>query len=102
MIENVLLPDELKLCLEKVEIGEESIILSVSSSNPTSLCPCCGIPSDHVHSYYQRCPGDLPLVGFAVRLDMNVRTGIFWVRKQYSFKARRQKIVHLKSVKFLS
>ncbi len=73
MIANVLLPDESKLCLEKIEIGEEFIVLSVSSNNPISLCPSCGMPSDHVHSYYQRCPADLPLVGFAVRLDMNVR-----------------------------
>ena len=73
MIENVLLPDEAKLSLEKIEVEEESIVFSISSNNPTSLCPCCGMPSDHVHSHYQRCPGDLPLVGFAVRLDMNVR-----------------------------
>jgi transposase len=73
MIENVLLPDESKLCLEKIEIGEESIVLSVSSNKPMSICPSCGMPSDHVHSHYQRCPGDLPLVGFAIRLDMNVR-----------------------------
>ena len=73
MIENVLLPDKAKLCLDKIEIGEESILLSVSSNNPMSLCPSCGMPSDHVHSHYQRCLGDLPLVGFTVYLDMNVR-----------------------------
>jgi len=70
MIVNVLLPDEAKLCLDGIEIGEEFIVLSVSSNNPMSLCPSCGMPSDHVHSYYQRY---LPLVGLAVRLDMNVR-----------------------------
>ena len=73
MIVNVLLPDEAKLYLDSIEIGEKVIVLSVSSNSPTSLCPSCGVPSDHVHSHYQRCPGDLPLVGFAVRLDMNVR-----------------------------
>jgi len=73
MIENVLLPDESKLSLDKIEIVEGIILLSVSSNNLISICPCCGMPSDHVHSHYQRCPGDLPLVGFAVRLDMNVR-----------------------------
>jgi transposase len=73
MIENVLLPDEAKLSLDKIEIIEGIILLSVSSNNPTNLCPYCGMVSDHVHSHYQRCPGDLPLVGFTVCLDMNVR-----------------------------
>jgi hypothetical protein len=71
MIENILFPDEAKMSLENIGVQEGAIVLSVSSNNPISICPCCGMPSDHVHSYYQRCPGDLPLVGFAIRLDMN-------------------------------
>jgi len=73
MFLDVLFSDEAKLCLDGIEIGEEVIVLSVSSNNPTNLCPFCGIPSSRVHSHYQRYPADLPLAGFAVRLDMNVR-----------------------------
>ena len=73
VIMSVLSPDESQLCIDRIEMEEEAIVLSVSSTSPTSLCPLCGIPSDHVHSHYQRQPDDLPLAGCAVRLDMNVR-----------------------------
>ena len=70
---DVLSPDESQLCIDRIEMEEGVIVLSVSSTSPTSLCPLCGIPSDQVHSHYQRQPADLPLAGYAVRLDMNVR-----------------------------
>ena len=69
----VLSPDESQLCIDRIEMEEGVIALSVSSTSPTSLCPLCGIPSDQVHSHHQRQPDDLPLAGYAVRLDMNVR-----------------------------
>ena len=70
---DVLSPDESQLCIDRIEMEEGVIVLSVSSTSPTSLCPLCGIWSDQVHSHYQRQPTDLPLAGYAVRLDMNVR-----------------------------
>jgi len=70
---NVLLPDESQLCIDRIEMEEDIIVLSVSSTNPAGLCPLCGTPSDQVHSHYQRHPADLPLAGCTVRLDMNVR-----------------------------
>jgi len=70
---NVLLPDESKLCVDRIEVEGESIVISVSSTDQAGLCPLCGAPSDRVHSHYQRQPADLPLAGCAVRLDMDVR-----------------------------
>jgi transposase len=73
MIMDVLLPDTLRLCLDRIEIEENIIVLLVSSTSPVGLCPLCGALSDQVHSHYQRQPTDLPLAGYAVRMDINVR-----------------------------
>jgi transposase len=73
LLANLLLPDESQLCIDRVETEGEDVLLSVSSTRATSLCPLCNRPSDRVHSQYQRHPADLPIVGHAVRLDMNVR-----------------------------
>ena len=73
LLANLLLPDESQLCIDRVETEGEDVLLSVSSTRATSLCPLCNRPSDRVHSQYQHHPADLPIVGHAVRLDMNVR-----------------------------
>ena len=48
MLMSVLLPDESQLCIDRIEMEEDDIALSVSSTNPTGLCPLCGTPSDRV------------------------------------------------------
>ena len=73
IIMNVLVSDESQLCIDGIEIEEEVIVLSVSSTNLAGLCPLCGTPSDRVHSHYRRHPADLPVAGCSFRLDMNVR-----------------------------
>jgi transposase len=73
LLADLLLPDESQLCIDRVEIEGEDVLLSVSSTREASLCPLCNRLSDRVHSQYQRHPADLPIVGHAVRLDMNVR-----------------------------
>lgn len=73
MIMDVLLPDTSQLCLDRIEIKENVIVLLVSSTSPVGLCPLCGALSDQVHSHYQRQPTDLPLAGYAVRMDISVR-----------------------------
>jgi zinc-finger of transposase IS204/IS1001/IS1096/IS1165 len=39
---------------------------------PTARCPRCGTSSQRIHSYYTRCPHDLPLWEYAVRLVLHV------------------------------
>ena len=73
LLADLLLPDESQLCIDRVETEGEDVLLSVSSTRAASLCPLCNRPSGRVHSQYQRHPSDLPIVGHAVRLDMNVR-----------------------------
>jgi transposase len=73
LLADLLLPDESQLRIDGVETEGENISLSVSSTSASSSCPLCNKPSNRVHSQYQRHPADLPIVGHAVRLDMNVR-----------------------------
>ena len=72
MLINVLWPDELQLSIDKVEMENETIIMSITATHQKGICPHCQSVSDSIHSYYQRHPADLPLAGYAVRLNINV------------------------------
>ena len=77
LLADLLLPNESQLRIDGVETEGENISLSVSSTSASSPCPLCNKPSNRVHSQYQRHPADLPIVGHAVRLDMNVRNSSY-------------------------
>ncbi|MHA2313308.1 MAG: ISL3 family transposase, partial [Candidatus Thorarchaeota archaeon] len=72
MLTDVLFPDELQLRVDGVEMENEIINISVTSTNGQNVCPHCQTKSERVHSSYQRYPADLPLVGYTVRLAMTV------------------------------
>lgn len=63
MLESILLPDEWQLCINGIDREEGAIVISISSTSPRSLCPCCQRKSRRVHSSYQRHPADLPFAG---------------------------------------
>lgn len=73
MLMSFLMFGESQLHIDGVELGTDTIVLSISSTNPTGMCPLCGVPSVRIHSNYQRHPGDLALAGYGVCLHMNVR-----------------------------
>ena len=73
MLEQLLLPDANCLSLDSVQIDEDTVVFETLSQQEIAHCPCCGIPSGHVHSGYQRKPADVPLSGYTVRLALNVR-----------------------------
>ena len=50
MLEPLLLPDADCLCLDSVQIDEDTVVFATLSQQEVTLCPCCGIPSDHIHS----------------------------------------------------
>ena len=72
MLTDVLFPAELQLRVDGVEMKNETIDISVTSRNGQCICPHCQTISERVHSSYQRCPADLPLAGYTVRLVMTV------------------------------
>lgn len=72
MLINILWPDELQFSIDKVEKENETIIMSVTATYEKGICPHCQAISENIHSHYQRHPVDLPLAGYAVRLDITV------------------------------
>ncbi len=72
MLTDVLFPDELQLRVDSIEMEQDTINISVTSTNGRNVCPHCQTISERVHSSYNRHPADLPLAGYTVRLDMTV------------------------------
>lgn len=48
------------------------LLISVDSSQETSLCPLCHSPSGKKQSHYNRHPQELPLGNYSCRLDLRV------------------------------
>ena len=65
------LPDGLDITA--ISETEEGLLVRVTSTRPTSLCPVCSTPSSTVHSSYRRKPRDLPCTGQPIRLLLSVR-----------------------------
>lgn len=65
------LPEDVQLL--SVRVLTSAVLLEVCSHRLTSPCPCCGAPSDRVHSYYQRSVTDVPCAGRQVNITLQVR-----------------------------
>jgi len=69
----ILLPDLPGFCVELIEKTEEAIVISARAMSSSACCPDCHQASSKVHSYYTRCPMDLPSSGRAISLHLHVR-----------------------------
>src|SRR5262245_26276728 len=67
------LPDHPDLRIDHVTLGPSTVIVDVAVTAPTADCPCCGQPSDRIHSRYVRTVRDLPWQGRTVTLRLTVR-----------------------------
>jgi transposase len=47
--------------------------LQVCSQRPSSPCPQCAVPSEHIHSSYSRTVADIPCTGRQVTIQLHVR-----------------------------
>ena len=72
MLTDVLFPAELQLRVDRIEMEQDTVNISLTSTNGESICPHCQTMSERVHSRYNRHPADLPLADYTVRLDMAV------------------------------
>ena len=52
---------------------QENLVVSASSQSVQAICPACQHLSSRAHSYYTRCPADLPSSGRLVQLVLRVR-----------------------------
>lgn len=72
MLTDAILTDGSQFRVDRVEIEDETMVVSVTSTSQEGICPHCQAGSERVHSSYQRHPADLPLAGCTVRLDIAV------------------------------
>jgi transposase len=67
-----ILPDLSNLIIEQISVTN-NVVITARAASPTASCPCCGMISRRVHSYYQRTLRDLPASGRPVHLMLRVR-----------------------------
>jgi transposase len=65
------LPSSMRL--ERIEIAEQALVLSLSLDTPEAACPLCQQAASRVHSHYVRTLQDMPCVGKPLRLLVQVR-----------------------------
>jgi transposase len=68
----MLLPPDTHLSIEHMQV-DETITLTLRSTQSSVACPSCGSQTTHIHSRYRRTLADLPSSGQAVRLRVQVR-----------------------------
>jgi transposase len=73
MLTQMLLPDEQNLAVEQVSFADEIIMVQISSTHPTAVCPDCQQPSVRVHSRYQRTIADLAWADKQIELHWQAR-----------------------------
>ncbi|HEY4388828.1 MAG TPA: ISL3 family transposase [Ktedonobacteraceae bacterium] len=59
--------------LTQIERQADQLVLHVTATSSTAVCPLCQQPATHLHSRYRRAVKDLPCVGQQVRLILHVR-----------------------------
>src|SRR3989441_8013714 len=56
-----------------IQITENSIVVEVVATSPTSRCPLCSEASESIHCHYRRVLRDVPCAGRRVQLFLTVR-----------------------------
>lgn len=70
---DILFPTEWQLCVDSIESIDDKIVICVSKTSHTAICPFCQTLALRVHDRYSRQPADLPVVGCIVELNLIVR-----------------------------
>lgn len=69
----ILLPDLPGFSVEQIEGTEKGMRITARATSSSACCPDCQQASSRVHSYYTRCPMDLPSSGRPISLLLRVR-----------------------------
>jgi hypothetical protein len=72
MAKPTLLPDPTCLHLQLLDASETTIIPVVTTTSEEAACPLCHRSSASIHSRYTRAVADLPWMGCAVRLVLDM------------------------------
>src|SRR5690242_16371021 len=73
MLTTLLFPWLSSLRLDTISLTDDTILLSLTTTQAEALCPVCGQSSSAIHSRYRRTLADLPWASIAVRLHLHVR-----------------------------
>src|SRR6266478_601083 len=69
----MLLPDPSAFQVIQSTSNQQSLVFTLKSVRPNSVCPACGQGSTRQHSRYRRTIADLPWADLTVRLFLHVR-----------------------------
>ncbi len=58
---------------QEISCTQGILTITARATTSTARCPTCGQASSRIHSYYRRCPVDLPVSGQSVGLCLSVR-----------------------------
>ncbi len=72
MLAEVLWSEAMDLRVDMIDVVEEKLVVIAHGTQKTACCPECQELSSRIHSQYQRCPADLPCVGYTVQLNLTV------------------------------
>jgi len=73
MLASFLLPDVPGLQLDALLTDDQTIRLTMTSTQSTAACPICAAASSRIHSRYQRTVRDLPWASHSVQVQLHVR-----------------------------
>jgi transposase len=73
MLASFLLPDVPCLRLDAILTDDQTIHITMTSTQSTAACPVCAATSARIHSRYQRTVRDLPWAGHSVQVRLHVR-----------------------------
>ena len=73
MLASFLLPDVPGLRLNALLTDDQTIHLTMTSTQSTAACPLCAEASGRIHSRYQRTVRDLPWASHSVQIRLHVR-----------------------------
>jgi transposase len=68
-----LLPTTTAVRLDDVTVTTDLVLLSLTATAATPICPLCVTPSTTFHCRYQRQPTDVPCFSLQVRMQLTVR-----------------------------
>jgi transposase/transposase IS204/IS1001/IS1096/IS1165 family protein len=73
MLASFLLPDVPGLRLDAILTDDQTIHVTMTSTQSTAACPVCAVASSRIHSRYQRIVRDLPWAGHCIQVRLHVR-----------------------------
>ncbi|MEI7772730.1 MAG: ISL3 family transposase, partial [Chloroflexales bacterium] len=72
-IEHLFIPVGAALQLTAVDIAPDGVVVDLQTTAMIADCPTCQMPTQRIHSSYQRRVADLPLAQVPVQLHLHVR-----------------------------